>query len=313
MIPSSARMKLLALIGAFAVHGALTHALTPEEDTLIEGQAGAAEARLGTSFADMVAGTLSSTPAEDLLEPPDPEAVQDMPREKTRETERAKPSPPETAQPAEQPKPIEPAIEAPALAESVAPFQTAAASMAEPARSVAAQAPEPPKPVEAKEPEPEEAEAEDVTESEQAEAETPPDPMPRPEDLPRREAKPAPQGNAQRTAAAGQAKGTTTATAVSSGSGGKSQEAGNAAATNYPGEVFGKISRMRRPRGSIESPATVHFVVAPNGGLVRVAVARSSGSVRFDNAVIAMVKRAAPFPPPPPGARRDFSFKLGTE
>ncbi|MEL6647438.1 MAG: TonB family protein [Pseudomonadota bacterium] len=39
-------------------------------------------------------------------------------------------------------------------------------------------------------------------------------------------------------------------------------------------------------------------------------VSKSSGSARLDLAALSMVRRAAPFPAPPPGARRNFSINI---
>ncbi|MBN9252357.1 MAG: TonB family protein, partial [Mesorhizobium sp.] len=58
----------------------------------------------------------------------------------------------------------------------------------------------------------------------------------------------------------------------------------------------------------------VTFVVNAGGGVGGVSVVRSSGSPELDQAAIAMVRRAAPFPPIPPEAGRSswaFTLPLG--
>lgn len=87
---------------------------------------------------------------------------------------------------------------------------------------------------------------------------------------------------------------------------GNSAEAGNAAATNYPGAVMRKISRTRKPRVGMRGTAIVGFEVAGNGGLAGVQVLQSSGAAEIDAAAVEHLRRAAPFPPPPAGAERRF-------
>lgn len=129
---------------------------------------------------------------------------------------------------------------------------------------------------------------------------------------PRRDqaAAPAPRGNADRNARAGQASGRDSGTARSTGTGQSSEAAGNAAASNYPGEVMARLSRVRRPNVSARGTALVAFSIAGNGGLAGVSVARSSGSPELDRAAVRLVQSAAPFPPPPSGARRSFSISI---
>lgn len=88
------------------------------------------------------------------------------------------------------------------------------------------------------------------------------------------------------------------------------RRAGNAAVSNYPGQVMRKISRMRRPRVNSRGSATVAFSVSGNGGLGSVRIASSSGSAALDKAALELVRRAAPFPPPPSGALRNFSVRI---
>lgn len=119
-----------------------------------------------------------------------------------------------------------------------------------------------------------------------------------------------PQGNADRAAHAGQTSGSETARAASSGSGGKSAQTGNAAASNYPGQVMRKLSRVALPRVDARGTAMIAFRIADNGGLAALSIARSSGSAALDQAALRVVQRATPFPPPPSGARRSFSIPI---
>ncbi len=87
-------------------------------------------------------------------------------------------------------------------------------------------------------------------------------------------------------------------------------QAGNVAVSNYPGQVMRKISRLRRPRVRSRGTATVAFRIAPGGGLASIRIAKSSGSAELDAAALQLVRRAAPFPKPPAGARRSFSIGI---
>ena len=130
-------------------------------------------------------------------------------------------------------------------------------------------------------------------------------------------AKPAPRsgkpvGNAKQNAKTGTQTGKASKPAqprrASKASTNKAQ--GNAAASNYPGQVMRRISRVSRPRTSARGEAVIQFSIAANGGLASASVARSSGSAALDRAALAVVKKAQPFPRPPSGARRSYSIKI---
>ena len=62
------------------------------------------------------------------------------------------------------------------------------------------------------------------------------------------------------------------------------------------------------------SDVQVAFVVDAGGGVGGIRVIRSSGSPELDQAALAVVRRAAPFPPIPPQAGRSswaFTLPLG--
>ncbi|MEO0633523.1 MAG: TonB family protein [Pseudomonadota bacterium] len=127
------------------------------------------------------------------------------------------------------------------------------------------------------------------------------------------QATPAPRGNqAQTNARAGQTDGAANAAASQRATGNqRSANAGKAAVSNYPGKVVRRIQRVRRPRiKDAGAPAVVTFRIAANGGLSAVAIRSSSGSAKLDRAAIQMIQRAAPFPPPPPGAQRSFNLPI---
>ena len=70
-----------------------------------------------------------------------------------------------------------------------------------------------------------------------------------------------------------------------------------AAREHYPQEAM-----ARRPAGV----ARVRFEIKPSGALSAVTIESSSGDGSLDGAALMAVRRAAPFPPPPPGAARVY-------
>lgn len=85
---------------------------------------------------------------------------------------------------------------------------------------------------------------------------------------------------------------------------------GNAEASNYAGLVKRKITRARRKSANIRGSALVAFRIADNGGLFTAGITRSSGSKRLDRIALEQVRAAAPFPPPPAAARRDYTIEI---
>lgn len=122
-----------------------------------------------------------------------------------------------------------------------------------------------------------------------------------------------PRGNSQQNARAGTTSGQQNATSTQSGSNANTSQtsaASNAAISNYPGQVMRKISRVRRPRTNARGAAVVRFSIAGSGGLASASIARSSGNADLDQLALRVVRSAAPFPPPPAGARTSFSVEI---
>ena len=368
MIRHSRLVLSLSVVAAMAAHAAGLWVADPHEKIEIEAGAGAVEARLGSSFADMVAGAAQPvsdstvTPnrqSDQVVEPTEPGAAL-----RPEVPEAAQTPPPERSEaaPAEEvipQTPPEDARKAPEPAEVVAaaPIETAATADITDA-------------VDAVIPEARETQAQDIDNAIKPELktalrpETVPDPVPpeeaqtsssdkvdarspeqvidaapeakeglqvsrRPEARPRAveeaaAARQAPKperktqargtsgNNAARDATRGSASGTETATAARQGrnTASQSEAQGNAAASNYPGEVMRHLARVPRPRADARGAALVQFTIANGGHLASVGLARSSGSSRLDRAALTVVQRAAPFPAPPRGAQRRFSVKI---
>lgn len=377
-------MMWVSAAAAVALHGGGMWLGAGDSDARIEAGAGAAEARIGTSFADMAAGTVqpvseaeitSDRPADRAATTPAPAASE---RPRTPDTAPASSTPPAVAPRAE---PATTAASETArtavthttresgetppvtgLALSPAPRPIAAGELVvtspgtiEETEAAPAPAPRPaqeplslaaliPLPGEAKPPlrgertrppaispvTPETVvtaapdtgdglgvshrprtrpqSVEEVAREHQARAAAlrPPEPAPRMTTAART------GNNSERDATRGSTTGRDTATAARSGreTGRPSEESGDAAASNYPGQVMARLARVPRPRLGSRGAAVVRFSINASGGLSGVGLARGSGSPQLDSAAIAVVRGAAPFPPPPRGAQRDFSIRI---
>lgn len=72
-------------------------------------------------------------------------------------------------------------------------------------------------------------------------------------------------------------------------------------AKHYP-----KTARQRGAKGA----AIIGFVLDLSGKITSVSLLRSSGKADLDAESVALVSRAAPFPPPPPGAQVSFAIEV---
>jgi periplasmic protein TonB len=134
------------------------------------------------------------------------------------------------------------------------------------------------------------------------------DPKPAPKTVAKPSSKPKGNGDVNAT------RGVATSTRSQPGgqartTGGSAKVQGNAAASNYAGLVMRRIHRAKR-RADVRGEALVRFSITSGGGVAAVSLARSSGSGKLDGIALAQVRRAAPFPPPPPGARTSFTVRI---
>ncbi len=87
-------------------------------------------------------------------------------------------------------------------------------------------------------------------------------------------------------------------------------------AMNYKVIVLGLLERAKlypetaRQRGA-KGIATVGFALDESGRIASVSLLRSSGEADLDAESVAVVDRAAPFPPPPPSAQDSFAIEVG--
>jgi len=85
--------------------------------------------------------------------------------------------------------------------------------------------------------------------------------------------------------------------------------AGKVSSGRYAANVRAAIGR-HRPRVGSAGTATVAFSIGPAGGLQGMRIVRSSGKPQLDQAAIATVRSAAPFPAPPAGVNPTFSIRI---
>ncbi|HKK98491.1 MAG TPA: TonB family protein [Marivita sp.] len=317
MIPRSALWKVLAASTAVAAHAALAVTLYAPEDVRTEASQGASEVKIGTGFADLAVGTLKPMPDHTQAAEP----VQPIVATQRTPTAAKRVEPPKMATARVTPQLISPSraasVSASRNAVVAAPTRRAADPEAQaalhPVTTPTAPAP-----------------AASVTLNEMNTLDAQDDvaaaPLASKRPLQRSKAfetanarkvqpkpKPTPQatnrGNATRNASAGASSGNRTKTATRQGtSQGTATTQGSAAASNYPGQVWGKLTRVRRPNG--RGTAQVRFTIAPNGNIAALSIAASSGNSRFDRAALQIVRRAGPFPQPPKGARRTYTFTV---
>ncbi len=135
-----------------------------------------------------------------------------------------------------------------------------------------------------------------------------------PRPLPRRPAAEPPAataGNAARTTRTGAPSGQANGDAARAAQEGAAQGASDGhAAARYPQEVNRHLAQLPRPETRMRGAAVVSFTVASGGGLAALDVARSSGDPSFDRLALSHVRRAVPFPQPPPGAQRQFAVTI---
>jgi periplasmic protein TonB len=71
----------------------------------------------------------------------------------------------------------------------------------------------------------------------------------------------------------------------------------------YRGRLFSHISKKKvNPRSKVSGTVVVRFTVSPQGELISREIATSSGSKMLDDAAVASIERAAPFPAMPTDA-----------
>lgn len=344
------KMRLAAgvcLAASLAAHGAgLIHMIVPDNSLAAEGPP-PAMVQAGNSFADMVRGEMrpptpeitEEQPVDDVTDPPDP-AQETAPVQVRDQAHAAQPEQTQQAEPDDALAQVAPSsavqLEAEQLIEHAPDIQASVVPPVEHAApqavvpQVAALSPVVMPPAEPVAVQPTTTSAPQVLEAlpdveineVTAQDVRPPN---RPANLgqapPPRQTTRAPQqqrpstGNAQQDANRGAVTSRpTTGQATQQGQGRQPNQAAvqaaRQAAAAYPNVVMRRISRVRRQNTRIRGVAVVAFRIGSGGQLTSVSVGRSSGSAELDRIAINHVRRAAPFPPPPSGARTSFSVQI---
>ena len=91
---------------------------------------------------------------------------------------------------------------------------------------------------------------------------------------------------------------------------------GSAEAQAYRGAVYGSFHKADEvveaaQARHLHGQAVVAFSIDDTGALTSIQIAISSGDAAVDTAALDYIRKAAPFPPPPPGAPRSFSPAIG--
>ena len=328
MTAASRPVLIAALTFALAAHAGGIREAFGEDVMQMEGGQIAPPPSLGIAFADMVAGTNVPEPTEDITEPAEP--VEDVTDPEEPETTVEETTPEEVEehptkvqeQPAEVEEvaediPVEDLIEMeiePLPVETVVPILPMKPTEVQPTEVAQ---PAPAETLEAVEentsavasslrPKPRTPEFEKKHEPPPPE---PPKQVTQPRQQPRQQTTQSSQG-AQQNSTAGVDTGVAQQRSNASQGTGNSTQQGNAAVSNYPGKVMRRLSRGSRPRGGFKGTARGAFRVSGSGGLAGVSLASSSGNAKLDQAALSMVRRAAPFPPPPPGAQTSFNINI---
>lgn len=297
-VPQSRLMGLAAVFAAAAAHAGFAYMIRGEQAEQAGGQTGLAAE--GFAFADLVQGTDVPEATSELLEA---------------ETTEVAEKPVLQVQPpvAEAVRTEAVAVRAPvANAEPVLPFaQTEPVETQQVASPVQPQSQAEP----AGQQQPEEAETApepDIQEPlPEAKPEPKPEPRPDPEPDPKPRRKQQRGNNTEANAAAGTATGTAAKNAGQATSApGAAKQQGNAAADNYRGQVLRRVMRAKRQKVNIRGAVLVRFTITGSGALGSARIAKSSGSAKLDSIALAQVRRAAPFPPPPEGAKTTYSVRI---
>lgn len=100
--------------------------------------------------------------------------------------------------------------------------------------------------------------------------------------------------------------------ALRKGGGAKGQRknrAGAAERANYHGRIQSHLARHKR-RAAGRGRAIIRFSISRSGRVTTVRLVKRSGNAAVDQAALAMVRRASPFPPIPPGLKPGMSFTV---
>lgn len=90
----------------------------------------------------------------------------------------------------------------------------------------------------------------------------------------------------------------------------KPKVAGGLSPAAYAKAVMKKVRSTRKAARGGKGTAVVGFSIGADGSLAAVTLLQSSGDAALDGVALDHIRRAAPFPTPPPDAGRNYSFEF---
>ncbi|MEJ6404833.1 energy transducer TonB family protein [Yoonia sp. 2307UL14-13] len=281
----------LAVLASIGVHTVIA-GMWSDDEMVVAGGDVAGEVALGTSFADLVAGTLESATPDGEISPiaTTAQPVQPQPREIVRPhvTATIKPISAANAETIENTQQIRsPKVANTVALQTISPrasTDTNRPTEARDALAVATSQRPTARPLPAEN-------AERATEEAQVR-----------------------RGNAEASAASGQQSGNQTRSTAQSSATRQttSRVVGQGAINDYKSRVAARVIRVAermRSRGSVGN-VVVNMQISANGGLAAATIAQSSGNATADAIALDAIRRAAPFDPTPTGQGLSVAFAV---
>lgn len=92
--------------------------------------------------------------------------------------------------------------------------------------------------------------------------------------------------------------------------GSKTKGGGAVSPAAYAKAVMKKVRSTKKKSGAGKGTVVVGFTIAPDGSLAGVKLLKGSGNAALDKIALDHIRRSAPFPAPPDGAGRSYSFEF---
>jgi protein TonB len=100
------------------------------------------------------------------------------------------------------------------------------------------------------------------------------------------------------------------APAASAPKAGSQTKGGAVSPAVYARAVMKKVRSTKKTSGAGKGTVVVGFTIAADGGLAGVRLLHGSGNAALDKIALDHIRRAVPFPMPPEGAGRSYSFEF---